>query len=207
VVLTLILYAALVLAVVGIGLYLVGSYNQMVHCAKEIERAFANIEVSLKQRHDEIPRLVEVCRGYIEHEKTVLQEVTMARGRFQESRSVDEKVVAENNLSSGLVRIFALSEKYSDLKANDLFRQLSTRLTEIEDQIADRRELFNAAVMAHNTYIERFPAVVWAKTLRFKSRPMLELGARDQAPPSTFGLRNAFSSRRRPWLPYRLSFS
>ncbi len=186
-VLTLILYAAVVLVVVGTGLYLVGSYNQMVQCAREIDRAFANVEVSLKQRHDEIPRLIEVCRGYLEHEKAVLQEVTLARGRFQESRSIDEKIVAENTLSRGLIRIFALSEKYPDLKANDLFRRLSTRLTEIEDQIADRRELFNATVMAHNTFIERFPAVVWAKALRFKSRPMLELGAPDQAPPSTFG--------------------
>jgi LemA protein len=94
--------------------------------------------------------------------------------------------VAENTLSHGLTRIFALSEKYPDLKANDLFRQLSTRLTEIEEQIADRRELVNAAVMAHNTFIERFPALVWAKTMGFKPRPMLELDARDKAPPSTF---------------------
>ncbi len=183
---TLILYAVSALAVVGIGLYLTGSYNQMVQCAREIDRAFGNIDVSLKQRHDEIPRLVEICRGYMKHEKGVLQAITQARSRFQQAINVDAKVEAENGFAHHLNRTLAVAEKYPDLKANELFLRLEQRLKDLENEIADRRELFNAAVTAYNTFIQRFPATLWASALGFRPRPLLELGMHNAAPPRTF---------------------
>jgi LemA protein len=176
-----------VLAIVGIGLYLAGSYNQMVQSAREIDRTFGNVEVSLKQRHDEIPRLVEVCRGYMKHEKTVLEELTRARSRFEASKNVDAKVETENGLSRELVRILALAEAYPDLKADDVFHRLEDRLTVLEDEIADRRELFNASVTAYNSFIQRFPIVVLAPAFRFRPRPLLELAVAGSTPPSPFG--------------------
>lgn len=185
-ILTLISYAAAALVVVGFGLYVVGTYNQMVQSAREVDRAFGNIEVSLKQRHDEIPRLVEICRGYMTHEKSVLENIVRARSRFQQSEDVDTKVETENTLSHDLSRVLALAEDYPDLKANELFRRLESRLTDLENEIADRRELFNASVTAYNIFIQRFPANVLARVFEFRSRPLLELATGGDVPPSTF---------------------
>ena len=179
-VLSLILYTTIGLAVVGAGLYLAGAYNQMVSSTREADRAFANVEVSLKQRHDELPPLVNVCRGYMTHEKQVLERLVQERSRFAAARSVDEKVAAENDLGRDLHRLVARAEAYPHLKANELFLQIGNRLTKLEEEIADRRELFNAAVTAFNTYIESFPALLFASLFGYRSRLLLELHVSDQ---------------------------
>lgn len=173
-VLNLILYATAALAAVGVVLYVVGLYNQMVSSAREVERAFANVEVSLKQRHDEIPRLVEVCRGYMKHERELLERITSARGRFQSSRDLNGKVAAENELAPSLGRLFALSEAYPELRAHDLFNRIADRLTVIENEIADRRELFNANVTAYNTYIQVVPQRFFATATGFRPHLLLD---------------------------------
>ena len=175
-VLTLALYTAGALVAVGVGLYMVGAYNQVVFSTQEADRAFANVDVSLKQRHDEIPRLVEICRGYMAHEKNVLETVASLRTQLQGAHDVDSKVVAENALTELLSRVFVLAENYPELKANELFLSLHTRLTDIENKIADRRELFNASVMGYNTLIESFPALMLARIFGWRARPMLSLG-------------------------------
>ena len=175
-VLTLALYTAAALVAVGVGLYVVGAYNQVVSSTQEADRAFANVEVSLKQRHDEIPRLVETCHGYMAHEKNVLEAVTSLRLQIQGAGDVDTKVVAENALGELLSRVFVLAEDYPELKANELFLSLQKRLTDSENKIADRRELFNASVTAYNTLIEGFPALMIARIFRWRSRPTLSLG-------------------------------
>lgn len=175
-VLTLALYTIGALVVVGAGLYVVGAYNQVVSFAREADRAFANVDVSLKQRHDEIPGLVETCRGYMAHEKSVLETVVSLRAQLQQAGDVDTKVVAENALTELLTRVFALVEDYPELKANEFFLNLHRRLTEIENEIADRREMFNAAVTAYNILIERFPALVLARIFGWRPRPTLSLG-------------------------------
>jgi LemA protein len=176
VVLTLALYTASALVVAGVGLYVVGAYNQVIAATREADRAFANVDVSLKQRHDEIPALVETCRGYMAHEKDVLESVTSLRLQIQGAGDVDTKVVAENALTELLSRVFVLAESYPELKANELFLNLHKRLTAIENKIADRRELFNASVTAYNTLIESFPALVFARVFGWRSRPVLSLG-------------------------------
>jgi len=176
VVLTLALYTAYALVAVGVGLYVVGAYNQVVFSTNEADRAFRNVDVSLKQRHDEIPALVETCRGYMAHEKNVLEAVTSLRLQIQSAGDVDTKVVAENALTEVLSRVFALAESYPNLKANELFLNLHKRLTDIENEIADRRELFNASVMGYNILIESFPALMLARIFGWRARPMLSLG-------------------------------
>jgi LemA protein len=176
VVLTLAFYTAVLLAAVGVGLYVVGAYNQVVFFSREADRAFANVDVSLKQRRDEIPRLVETCRGYAAHEQDVLESVTALRNDIQGASDVDTKVVGENALTELLSRVFLLAEGYPELKSNELFLKIQTRLTESENEIADRRELFNASVTAYNTLIESFPALLLARVFGWHARATLSLG-------------------------------
>lgn len=185
-VLSLILYATIALVVVGAGLYLAGAYNQMVSSTREADRAFANVEVSLKQRHDEIPPLVDICRGYMTHEKQTLERLVQLRQRFATAASVDEKVLTENALGRDLSLLAARAESYPELKANELFHQIGHRITKLEDEIADRRELFNAAVTAFNTYVQSFPAVLFAPALGHRARPLLDLAVSDSAEPIRF---------------------
>jgi LemA protein len=183
VVLSLILYATIGLSVVGAGLYLAGAYNQMVSSTREADRAFANVEVSLKQRHDELPPLVDICRGYMTHERDVLERVVQLRARFAAAESVDEKVLTENELWRGLSHLVARAEAYPGLKANRLFLRIADRLTRLEEEIADRRELFNASVTAFNTYVESFPAFLFAPFFGQRSRPLLKLDVGTQSRP------------------------
>lgn len=175
-VVTLALVAITLLVVVGVVLYVVGAYNQVVYFAREADRAFANIDVSLQQRHDEIPRLVETCRAYMSHERSVLDNVISLRAQIRESSDVESKVVGENRLAQMLASVFVLAEDYPELKANELFLRLQKRLTESENEIADRRELFNASVTAHNTLIESFPAMALGWLFRWRVRSTLVLG-------------------------------
>jgi LemA protein len=158
----------------------------MVTCTREADRAFANVEVSLKQRHDELPPLVDVCRGYMNHERQTFERIVQLRTRFAEAGSVDEKVVAENALGRDLSRLVARAEAHPELKANELFLRIGNRLTELEEEIADRRELFNAAVTAFNTYVESFPALLFASVFGHHARPLLDLDVSDQADRITF---------------------
>lgn len=175
-VVTLAIYTISLLMVAGVVLYIVGAYNQAVFFAREADRAFANMDASLQQRHDEIPRLVETCRAYMTHEQSVLEEVASLRSQIQGAADVDGKVAGENMLAELLSRVFLLAEDYPELKANDLFLGLQKRLTESENEIADRRELFNASITAYNTLIETFPALVLSGLFGWRARSTLTLG-------------------------------
>jgi LemA protein len=176
VILSLLSYTILALVVVGLGLYIGGAFNQMVRSAREIDRAFSNIDVMLKQRHDELPRLVEICRGYMSHEKSVFEQITRLRSEFDKAKDVDSKVTTQNRLEQAVTRTRALAEAYPELMSNEHFRHVENRLTTLENQIADRREFFNASVTTYNTFIESFPALLLARTMGFRHRPVLELG-------------------------------
>ena len=175
-VLTLALYTTTVLVVLGAGLYGVGVYNQVVSFARDADRSFANIDVALRQRHDEIPRLVETCRAYMVHEKSVLEEIASIRTRTRAATDIDGKVVAENDLTALVSKIFVLAENYPELKANELFLNLQRRMSDVEKEIADRRELFNASVTGYNTIIESFPVLLLSIVFRWRARATLDLG-------------------------------
>jgi LemA protein len=167
------------IAIIVVG-YAIIIYNGLVRVRNEIKLTWSNIDVLLVQRHDELPKLVEVCKGYMQHERDTLERVVRARTDVEGARSsgnVASVSVAEGALRSGLSNLFAVAERYPDLKANDLFKNLQTRISALETAIADRRESYNDAVNAQNTRIETFPDVLIARQFGFVAAPLLKFSA------------------------------
>ena len=164
--------------------YGIGLYNHLVNVKHAVAKAWANIDVLLKQRHDELPKLVEVCKQYKQFEQATLQKIIEARSQVQSARERQDIPAlgqAEGALRMGLGSIFAVAEAYPELKANENFMQLQTRITSLENGIADRRELYNEAVNINNVQIEVFPASIVAKLFNFGEKPLLEFSASEKA--------------------------
>lgn len=171
-------------AVVAIALYGIVIYNGLVQLKHNVAKAWANIDVLLKQRHDELPKLIEVCRQYKQFEQDTLRQVTEARSRVanaRESHDVSALGRAEGMLRQGLGQIFAVVEAYPELKANEHFMQLQTRITALENAIADRREWYNESVNVHNVRIDIFPDAIVARIFRFVAQPLLQFAAAEKA--------------------------
>jgi len=162
------------LAILGLVLYTVGLYNTFVRLGFANDQAFANIDSVLRQRHEEIPKLVNACQAYMEHERGVLEELTRLRTQADEAHGVDQKVKAENAIARQLGRLRLVLEAYPDLKASQNFMQAQQRMSEIETKINDRREFFNASATEYNTYIRQFPPLLFAPVLGFGKRSLLE---------------------------------
>lgn len=162
-------------SLLGLIIYTIIIYNGFVALKNNIDQNWRNIDVLLKQRYDELPKLIKVCEGYMQHEQKTLEAVVKARSMVNSARSEDQKLQAQNALSDTLKSLFMVVERYPDLKADAGFRQLSNRISELEDQIADRRELYNASVTIYNTRLEQFPDVVVAKTFNFDNRALWKI--------------------------------
>ncbi len=165
-------------------IYGVSLYNNLVNVKHAVAKAWANIDVLLKQRHDELPKLVEACKQYKQFEQTTLQRVIEARSQVQAARERQDIPAlgqAEGMLRAGLGNIFAVAEAYPELKTNEQFMQLMTRITGLENGIADRRELYNEAVNINNVRIEQFPDVIVARMFNFTPKPLLEFAAEEKA--------------------------
>ncbi|MFA6063406.1 MAG: LemA family protein [Gallionella sp.] len=175
----------ILLAVTTITLiYGISLYNHLVNIKHAVAKAWANIDVLLKQRHDELPKLVEVCKQYKEFEQSTLQKVIAARSQVQaarEDQDIEALGQAEGLLRAGLGGLFAVAEAYPELKANEHFMQLQTRITGLENGIADRRELYNESVNIYNVGIEQFPAVLIANMFHYEARPLLEFSSSEKA--------------------------
>lgn len=173
------------LAVLAVALlYSVVIYNNLVRLKHNIAKAWANIDVLLKQRHDELPKLVEVCRQYKQFEESTLTRVIEARARVSDARTqhdVPALGAAEGMLRMGLGQLFAVAEAYPELKANEHFMQLQTRITALENSIADRREWYNESVNVHNVRIEQFPDLIVARMFQFTEQPLLEFSTAEKA--------------------------
>jgi LemA protein len=164
--------------------YCISLYNHLVNVKHAVAKAWANIDVLLKQRHDELPKLVEVCKQYKQFEQSTLQKVIEARSQVQAARQKQDIPAlgqAEGMLRMGLGNIFAVAEAYPELKANENFMQLQTRITSLENGIADRRELYNESVNINNVQIEVFPASIIAKMFNFGEKPLLEFSAAEKS--------------------------
>src|SRR3989338_5775263 len=175
-----VVFGFLIFAGFGLVAYFVTVYNGLVQLKHNIEKAWANIDVILKQRHDELPKLIDTCKGYMKYEQALLEKVTQARTAFMSATSIEAKTQAENELSRGLKGLFAVAENYPDLKANQNFLQLQGRISSIENMIADRREFFNESVNVYNIKIEQFPDLVVARALNYSKRPLLEIPESDK---------------------------
>ena len=165
---------ALLVALLGHGVI---AYNGLVGLKHGVARAWSNIDVLLRQRHEELPKLVETCRQYQAFEAATLARVTEARASVAtalERHDLPALGAAESLLRAGLGQIFAIAEAYPELKANEQFMQLQARISALENGIADRRELYNEAANLNNTRIEQFPDLVLARLFGFTARPLLE---------------------------------
>ena len=174
---TLIFGSVLVIGLCVLAGYIVGVYNMLVRLANNIDKAWSNIDVLLTQRHDELPKLVETCKRYMAHERDTLERVMQARSavfKAQGSGDVPALGAAEQQLREGLGRLFAVVENYPDLKADQSFQHLQTRITQLEDTIADRRELYNEAVNLNNIRLQTFPDLIVARLFEFRQAPLLE---------------------------------
>lgn len=150
-------------------------YNGLIRMKHNIEKAWSNIDVLLKQRYDELPKLVKVCEGYMHHEQAVLENVAKARSMMDAAGSEKEVAAASNAITAALRSLFAVVENYPDLKADRAFRQLQARVSQLEDQIADRRELYNESVNLFNIRIEQFPDVFVAGMMRLTPRELWKI--------------------------------
>jgi LemA protein len=173
--------AAFLLFVGGVAVYGVMLYNELVRLRNDNDRALANIDVLLKQRHDEIPNLVETVKGYMQHEQQTLTAITQARAASMNAASIGQKAQADSMLSGALRGFFAVAENYPQLKANDNFLKLQTRISELEERIADRREFFNDDVNTYNTRIGQIPEVFVASFMELKPRSLFKVSEEDRA--------------------------
>ncbi len=167
-----------------VAIYGIMLYNGLVALKHNVAKAWANIDVLLKQRHDELPKLVEVCKQYKQFEQETLQRVIEARSQVQtarEAQNIGALGEAEGALRMGLGRLFAIAEAYPELKANENFMQLQQRITTLENGIADRRELYNDAVNINNVRVEQFPDAIIARLFHFEQKPLLEFSTVEKA--------------------------
>jgi LemA protein len=165
----------LMLIIIGLVFYVIMIYNGFVALKNNINQDWSNIDVLLKQRFDELPKLIKVCEGYMQHEQQTLEAVIKARSMVQAARGDEQTLQAQNLLTDTLKSLFMVVERYPELKADSGFHQLSNRITEIEDQIADRRELYNASVTIYNTRLDQFPDVLIARLFNFDSRSLWKI--------------------------------
>lgn len=177
----LIVLLGFVFAVAGGCAYLVLVYNGLVRLKNDIDKAWANVDVLVKQRHDELSKLLEVTKGYMEFERDTLIQVTQARSQYQQAVTIDQKAQADQSLTSVLRRLFAVAENYPQLKANQNFLQLEQRITQLENQIADRREFYNDCVNSFNIRIQQVPDTFVAAFMRLTPRTLLKVEEADKA--------------------------
>jgi len=160
--------------------WFIGVYNSLVRLKNNIEKAWSNIDVLLKQRTDELTKLLDTVKGYMKHEKKVLTEVTKARTEIMKANTMQQKAKADDMLTGALKSLFAVAENYPNLKANTSFLQLQGRISEIENQLSDRREFYNDSVNTFNIRIEQFPTMIIANMLNYVKKELFKAAEKDK---------------------------
>ena len=171
----------IIAVVVVIILAIIGKYNNLVRLRNNRENAFADIDVQIKQRYDLVPQLVATVKGYAEHEKGLLESITAARSAAMSATSIDDKIKADQQLTSALAGLKVLVEAYPDLKANQNFLQLQGELSDIENKLAAVRRFFNSATRELNNAVQTFPANLLAGMFGFHKEAMYEIEASERA--------------------------
>lgn len=171
-----------VLALVAIGLigYIIGIFNNLVRLKNNIKKSWANIDVLLKQRTDELPKLINSVKGYMKHEKGLLTELTKARTSFLSAKTMSQKAAADNMITGALKSIFAVAENYPNLKANENFIQLQERISGLENELADRREFYNDSANTYNIRIQSIPDMFLARMLGYTAEEMFKVAEADK---------------------------
>ncbi|MGX8835514.1 LemA family protein [Amedibacillus sp. YH-ame10] len=167
----------IVVVVILLGLvgWVVSKYNKFVSTNNKVEEAFSTMDVYLKKRYDLIPNLVETIKGYTKHESETLEKVISARNMAVKAQSMDEKISSEKNFQSMLGPLYAISEQYPNLKADQHFVKLQDELKNIEDEIANSRKYYNAVCVKFNNLVEMFPSNILAGIFHFGKKPLYEI--------------------------------
>jgi len=155
-------------------------YNGLISLKENIKKSWSNIDVILKQRHDELPKLISVCESYAEFEHGVLDRLMKAREKYFKARGVTKKSEASNEITAALQGIFALAENYPDLKTNKNFMQLQERISHLEETLADRREFYNDSVNNFNIRIKQIPDVLVAGMLNYQDEEMFKVSQKER---------------------------
>ncbi len=158
----------------------ISTYNNFVQLNNKVKEAFSTMDVYLKKRWDLIPNLVETVKGYAKHEKDTLKEIVELRSSTYDNMTDDDKIKANEKLSTGITKIMALAEAYPDLKANENFKDLSNQLTKVEDDIANSRKYYNGVVRMFNNKVEMFPSNILAGIFGYKSKTMFEANTNER---------------------------
>lgn len=173
---TFIITALIIIAFVVV----ISTYNNFVQLNNKVKEAFSTMDVYLKKRWDLIPNLVETVKGYAKHEKDTLKEIVELRSSAYDNMTDDDKIKANEKLSTGITKIMALAEAYPDLKANENFKDLSNQLTKVEDDIANSRKYYNGVVRMFNNKVEMFPSNILAGIFGYKSKTMFEANTNER---------------------------
>lgn len=168
------LYLGLIIALILV-IYIITTYNKLIKLRHIVEEAFSTMDVYLKKRWDLVPNLVEVVKGYVKHEKDILEKIVKLRVNTYQNMSTANKINVNNQLENDISKIILISEQYPELKANENFLRLSKELTQIEDDIANSRKYYNGSVRIFNTKIQVFPNNILAKIFGFKEENMFEI--------------------------------
>lgn len=163
-----------------LAFYVIGVYNKLVNARNKVDNQFSQVDIQLKRRADLIPNLVETVKGYAKHEEGTLTAVIEARNKAVSATTINDKVEANNQLTGALNKLFALSESYPELKANENFIDLSNKLTKIEDDIANARKYYNGTVRIYNNKVQMFPNNIFAKLFGYKTKRMFEASLEDK---------------------------
>jgi LemA protein len=174
------------IVVVGMAVIFLGIniYNGLVRLRNQLERSWANIDVILKQRSDEIPRLVEIIEQYAHYEAGLIQKLADARTQYGRSYTVAEKIKSSNEMTQVLGGLLAFSEAYPELKANQNFTDLQNRISQLESTLADRREVYNETVANFNSRLEQFPDIFAARLLNYQRQTMFQVTESERQLPS-----------------------
>jgi len=170
----------ILLFIIGLIIYVIIIFNGLVRLRNRNKKSWSNIDVLLKQRADELTKLIDTVKGYMKHERGVLETLTKARTDFLNAKNVSETASADNMISSALKTIFAVSENYPELKASDNFIQLQNRISGLENEIADRREFYNESVNTYNIRIQSFPDMFVARSMRYEDEDLFVVPEEDK---------------------------
>ncbi len=173
----------LIAVVVLLVLYYFLTYNKLVSLRNRVKDQWSMIDVHLKRRADLIPNLVETVKGYAKHEKSTLDEVIKARNTYLTADTMEKEVEASNQITQALGKLFALTEAYPDLKANQNFLSLQSDLKETEDKIAVTRQFYNDTVLTYNNKVEMVPSNIVAKMAKFKKAEFIEANEDERKTP------------------------
>lgn len=167
--------SGVLMCVAVILIFIIITYNSIIYLKNNIDKTWSNIDVLLKQRYDEIPKLVDVCKGYMTHERETLENVIKARSMVNQATDSKDYLKKQTDLTSALKSLLAVAESYPELKADTMFARLQSRITELEDSIADRREMYNEVVTMYNIRLEKIPDMFVAKAFGFEANTLWEI--------------------------------